>query len=301
MIIEKLQELLGSQYVVRNNDAFNRSFTTPLTTPYGVQFDINEQAFEEYENKIIVVYKSTPVTLFNLPYEMRQENYTLSFWVPINYVKYDKFGRLIEQPQYNFFKDIKELKTALTSGEIDLGDNRAFFSMSLPQLVSSTEKTGNHDRVVYQVTGNMSLADRDLATGSDTQVFFILNDTEYEIENISDLHISAVTESNAIYEQGNLETRQEVAFIGQSLSFTVDDYSSNEALNLIRDKTFKNLEKLNNESSLERQDKVKVKLKHKGEDMITFWATLNTDYFVGNKAGFGKYNVSLFNTGDYDA
>lgn len=296
LLRDKLQALLGNQYAVFCNDAFERQFTTPMQTAYGAQLDVNYQAFDQYAETIVAVLTTQPLKLYDLPYRLEQDTYTLAFWVPIDTIKFDENGMPLEAPKFNFDSDLAALKAALQGG-FELKETadaqevvyRAFMTCSEPKLLSSvTEKTGAYERAVYQVSGTVSISAEALGLGKDIGIAFTIEGTDYPVTNPSNISISSSSQTNSILSQSVLDTKQEVAVKAQAVSFVVDDYvaSGDKAMELIEAKAFTN-------SAVT----VAVKLSKRGALMRSFTAVLSVDYSVAGASSFGSYVVTLVDMG----
>lgn len=270
IIQNKIQEILGEKYAVFANDAFNRNFTNPAMTPYGARLDINQQAFEDYADKIVAVVTATPITLFSVAYRLEQLNYRIDFWVPLDYVKRDADGVLLETPKFDFFADAESLRNQLISCRSLSAEGpltyKSFFTASEPQLISSApERTGTYMRVVYQMSGAVSISDNALGTGSDIKIAFVAGGTEQDITNYTNL----VVDSS---ETGNVAT------------FEVDDISTgNAALTTLKTLAF------NRYSAARRR----IKIYKSGTAVSDFYATVKVQYLVTGLAAFGRYRVTL--------
>ena len=296
LLQDKLQALLGNRYAVFCNDAFERQFTTPMQTAYGAQLDVNYQAFDQYAETIVAVLTTQPLKLYDLPYRLEQDTYTLAFWVPIDTIKFDENGMLLEAPKFSFDSDMAALKAALqggfelkeTVGEVEV-KYRAFMTCSEPKLLSSvTEKTGAYERAVYQVSGTVSISAEALGLGKDITIEFTIDGTGYPINNPSNISISSSSQTNSILSQSGLDAKQEVALKAQAVSFVVDDYvaEGDKAMELIESKAFTN-----------GAVTVAVKLS-KGDNLSrTFTAVLSVDYTAAGASSFGSYAVTLVDTG----
>jgi hypothetical protein len=296
MIKNRVQELLGDSYIVHENESFNRRYTNPVQTAYGERYDINHQAFEENIDKIIATVTVNEPVQYNTPYKIFQGNYTIAFWVPIDTVKLSSAGMPIQAPKFTFFADVAALKASIESTYTYNDEDtalRAYFTMGEPALLSSTlDKTGCYDRIVYQVTGQIAVADENLTTGEDISIAFVVDEEEHSLSNPTNLIISSNTESSTIIRQTDIKPKQSEAALGYSISFTIDDLcdADNQAYQIIENKIFEGAD----------TGKVLVRLYKKGTLRKEFRAVLNIDYGASGKAGYGKYTVYLLDDGGED-
>lgn len=286
-----LQEELGQKYLVLANDAFSRQFTTPTVTPYGLAFDINYQAFSEYADTAVAVLQLTPINLTHTEYYIRQAQYTLNFWIPIDTKEsinfYGDIERLIERFSFPFFLDSNSKKLLAT--------------MSEPTLSSTTaDGSGTGQRVSYQVTGTISIFDDNLATGEDLQIFLYAFGEDVEVKNISNISISSTTDNSLLIKQGALKGSEEPSVNSFSITFSVyDDKGVNWALFKIKEKAFENKEILTREANTERKKrKVKTTIYHLGVPIRSFWAIMSVTYTNAGKTSFGEYTVTLVDSGE---
>lgn len=296
MIKNRVQELLGDSYIVHENEGFSRRYTNPVQTAYGDRYDINHQAFEENIDKIIAVVTVNEPVQYNTPYKIFQGNYTIAFWVPIDTVKLSSAGMPIQAPKFTFFADVAALKSNIESTHTYSDEDtalRAYFTMGEPTLLSSTlDKTGCYDRIVYQVTGQIAVADENLTTGEDIRIAFLVDEEEHFLSNPANLMISSSTEASTIIRQSDIKPKQSEAALGYSISFTIDDLHDidNEAYKIIDSKTFEG----------GYIGKVLVRLYKKGTLRKEFKAVLNVDYVVSGKTGYGKHTIMLIDDGGED-
>lgn len=289
-----LQEELGQKYLVLANDAFSRQFTTPTATPYGLAFDINYQAFSEYADTAVAVLQLTPINLTHTEYYIRQAQYTLNFWLPID-----------TKESSNFYGDIKRLieRFSLPFSLDESNPKKLLATMSEPTLSSaSVDGSGTGQRVSYQVTGTISMFDDDLATGEDLQIFLYAFGVEAEVKNASNVSISSTTDNNLLIKQGMLKGSEEPSVNSFSITFSVyDDKGANWALLKIKEKAFGNKEILTPEPEADterKKRKVKTTIYHLGVPVRSFWAIMSVTYSNAGKTSFGEYTVTLVDSGE---
>ena len=285
ILAQRFNEILGNQYTVYPYHTFFERYTHDRQNQFG-GYDINYQAFDENANNILGTVTATEIELISAPYTARAYNYQLNLQVPIEYE---------DEPKFNFFGDYERLYSAINDKELTFDTLKAFMTMSEPVFMGK-DNTGSYKRAVYQITGVITIRDNDVGAGNDVEVAFVIDDDEYYFDNISELSVSSATDANAVQVSGKSGTEQDVAIKSHTVTFAVVDTMTNKAMELLRDKTFKNLEILSpDEENKTLQQKIKTRL-YKGEVlMLEFYAVLSTEYSAANKASIGVYRVGLAN------
>lgn len=308
-VLNTFQKILGDQYALYPNHTFQKRFLNPLVTPYGTQYDVKYQAFDEYADKIVGVLECTPTDQISTPYYLSNATYNLSFWVPVDALPLEQ----TEVPKFTFYTDMENLSASVRNREFRENGLKAFFSISEPRLVSAqADRAGCFRRVVMQITGNVTVSDESVGMGSDIEVTLTIDGTEYPFVNITNFMTASTTGSNANQYSDTAKTELQTATIDHSISFVVDDWGEedNKAIALVRDKAFRAVEKISpGASGEEKQREVSVAVykvvRTRNADGSTsvsqkklkaFQGILEAQYAVAGKTGFGKYSVTIHDT-----
>ena len=118
LITDKLQQLFGKQYEMHTLHAFNERFTNPVKTPFGA-YDVQYQCFDKYADKIIGVVQVQPTAQNFTVYEYTSVNFTVQFWVPLNFVKMSANGETLEELKFDFKSDVKRVDNSLRGKETE--------------------------------------------------------------------------------------------------------------------------------------------------------------------------------------
>jgi hypothetical protein len=304
------QSVLGGQYEIYSNVAFNDTFLRPKDTPYGTMLDINYDAFDRHSDSIVGVVQTVFSDLTNTPYELNTATYTLDLWVPLDADIKNAAGQYLKK-KFSFKEDAEKLKSEAAGQliEIEEGEKqlKMFLSMSEPYpLNGQIEKTGAYSRIVMRISGQVSLSAQDVGMGNDVKIEFLFrqseteaNYTAYEITNFTNFSVGS-SDSGAVRQISSETTdEQRSASSGQTVAFMIDDYGAadNKAVTLIRKKAWQNITELSETEPLSgRRKMVRVRLSHELSGLTqTFWALMSVQYNVSGQAGFGKYTVNLVN------
>jgi len=283
----QFQEILGRQYRVMGHHAFSRDFTNPVPTPMGWTQDIDYKAFDEHGDVIIAVINAQSSALTSVPFRLSNDMYTVDFWVPLD--AGDKF---------NFYKDMERLAEAVRSKKILLDGLQAFFTMSEPAPLSNTyDSSGSYKRLTFRISGNISLSDERVGTGSDIQVSVMIGGQERFFKDVTDLDIVSNTEGNVIQLSNSPATKQDAAVIGQQIVFAVDDFGDSPEMELIKRKAYSNNKIITPEAEGANRLKILTKIYKKEILQNEFWGLLSVEYLAPGKTQFGKYRVSIVNGG----
>ena len=304
LITYKLNELLGAKYKLFTNGVFQSEFTSTKKDPYNgsLYSDIEYQAFDKYKNSIIGVVTSTQTSLVASLYRADNVTYTVLFWVPLDFLKHDKDGRLLEKPKFDFYGDMTALKTALLGQEINIYSGlRAFFTMSEPSLVGNIDKTGAFKRAPMQITGQAAIYDTKLKTGKDYRVSVMIDGTEYFFENITDFSLAKPTDANNIPKSNSILSTQEPANTNNACSFSIDDYDAENrpAVKLIHDVCRGLKTELSpTETTPEKKLKIKVRYYTGATKTAEFYGIMSAEQSYAGMAGLSRFNVSIENSGE---
>jgi hypothetical protein len=114
----KFQSILGKQYKVMPYHGFSQKYTKAVNTPYGPMYDINYQAFDELAEIIPACVQVQELSLVSTPYTCKSCSYSVKFWAPLDYIKTDKDGQIVETPKFDLFGDCANLYSSLVGSEI---------------------------------------------------------------------------------------------------------------------------------------------------------------------------------------
>lgn len=293
-LTEILQEILGAQYMVRANHAFQQEFIKPMQTPYGTSYDVDYQAFAEHSDTIIAVVETRPLEASSAPYILENSTYTVSFWVPVDVIP----AKPEEVARFDFNGDMEKLRSEVKNKALYRTENgvdyRAFLSIGEPYLASTqAERSGAYMRVVMQVAGNISIAESAVRSGEEIRIVFVRGETEFSVENPLNLSVGATTSANQIQAGDSVQAEQNVAIVAQAISFAVDDWTENPALAIIEEKAWKNTPVLSPDEEGDKKYKILTRL-YKGETLMReFWGILEAQYTVSGKTGYGRYTVNV--------
>lgn len=302
LVAQKFQNVLGSQYKLCVDHAFRAAYVKPTPSPYGLEYTIDHQAFNEYKNTIMAVVATTNNSLVSSPFRADNLAYTVQFWVPLDFLKINSDGTLIEAPKFDFYSDIERLKTALNNTEIAIATGlKAFFTISDPSVFGNVEKSGAYARMPMQILGQVAIYDSKLSTGSKYKIKVVLGGTEYEFENYTDYTEGRATDSNYITDGNSVVPKQEIAATSWECAFMVDDYNSanNPEIKLLEDicRAFKT-ELTPTASTAEKKYKVLTRLYTNTTLTKEFWGIISAEHIIPGKAGFCKYKVSITYSGE---
>lgn len=313
LITDKLQQLFGKQYEMHTLHAFNERFTNPVKTPFGA-YDVQYQCFDKYADKIIGVVQVQPTAQNFTVYEYTSVNFTVQFWVPLNFVKMSMNGETLEELKFDFKSDVKRVDNSLRgketelklpiglkeNGEFDYEHFRAFFTLAEPVLSSGKEISGAYNRVVYTVSGTVSICEQKVNVGNDYEIYFLFGSERVKIEQYRTLAIGSTTEASSIQPNNGMDTINEPAVKDRQMTFFVDDVQTdNKAFALIEKKAFTNHTVINpNEADEMRKRQIHVQVEKRGVVVSDFWGNISTQYSVTGGNGFGSYQVSIMDSGD---
>lgn len=116
----EFNKILGNKYKILPYHTFSAGYTKPMDTPYGTDYTIDYQAFDEYGDIIPGTVNTAELSLSALPYMIKSCSYTAMFWVPVDVNRIDENGQLIEAPKFNFFADYKALYAAIDNIELQI-------------------------------------------------------------------------------------------------------------------------------------------------------------------------------------
>lgn len=297
MLALKFQELLGKQYKIFPNDAFSDKYTTVVKTELGQQLEVSKQAFEDNKGKIIGIVEVPNATRANVDFYLMNANYSVNFWVPVNFIKRDPNGILLESPKFNFYGDVEKLINKITNEHIDFFDDKyGRMTISEPRLSGNIENTGTGKRKVVSVSGVATITDKGIF-GADTEYLLEVVKGEWvALEDVSTNNTRGNTESNHKSIAGSLEPEFDITQETQSLILTISDYNTdNLAYRKIKDAIYHNNKIFSPwQKTKSEKGKLHVRLVRKNEPDFEFWAVPEITYST-SKNGVGTFTVSFLN------
>lgn len=236
LLLDKFKQILGSQYELCDNDFFNRNFTTVI--PVNGQYTqlINYDAFEKYGDKIVGVVQVQSAQYAVTSFTAYNSTYSLTLWVPVNYMVVNANGELLKPNKFNVDSDIKNLRETLNNKTIDFGDGyKGEMTFSEPTSVGGgQESSGSYKRKVLVVTGKINFTTKNYY-GRDYKIEIGRLDDEGEVEyltvkDITSLSFNPQPSTIENHEQGNIIPEETVEAVKQGCVFSVDDTSDDEKL-----------------------------------------------------------------------
>ena len=283
-LTDKLQAVLGRQYKVYPGGAFQRDFFKPVETPLGREYTVFHQAFDELSRTIPVVLTLAENNLTVVPFRLFNGTYMLQFWVPIDVNTPNK-----KAPAFRFHADMERLRAALANTELSFGEDlRGFLTVSEEVFSGQIENTGAYKRAVFNIAGNLSIAEKSVGVGGDVQIAFVVGDRELPVQAATNLNINYTIEPMAVQQDGELMPRQNATLQVHGVTFNVSDFAGDPAAAFFEDCVFAN--KTNNN--------VAVRIYKNNVLRSEFKAVLSITYVAAGKAGYGTYAVGLTNTGN---
>lgn len=228
-VLIKLQSVLGDKYQLSLGNAFARKYTNPVSG------EVEMQAFESLGDKVPAVLTMVPAFYNLAPFLSYNTDFELQFWCPIDNLKYDKDGILLEEPAVNIYSDLENLRTTLT-GNVTIEDGLyAVIVFSEPVVGTASDKTGQYKRVVVTVRGKINLTDKGKLSGSTIIKLGIGTDpvVYYEIKGITQKRFSATTDGATVQEQGTTMAHADGATLANSVTFTYDDWDDPKNLAMV--------------------------------------------------------------------
>lgn len=123
--------------------------------------------------------------------------------------------------------------------------------------------------------------------------------TENFFENMTQFALGSTSDAVAMPLSSTALNPQNVAIIGQQMTFYIDDYNTGKAFELVEDKAYKNTEKITPYAVLDKNKrKVRTRLYKKDVLKNDCWCVLSVQYTFDNKSGAGRYQIGLVNGGD---
>lgn len=224
LVVDKIQEILGNKYRIYLSNAFARKFTN------AVNKDINYQTFDEYAEIIPGVFTMMPTSYNVAPFLSYNTSYELSLWCPLDNVKVDANGVIIDEVPHNVYDDLETLRTTLSNTTIAFSDTiRGKMTFSEPVAGTSIDNTGAYKRVVVSVRGLINLTDKG-NYGSDTVIKIGLvptGSTEpifYEMKGITSRSFGTTNDGITSQEQGKQLPDTDAQSSGNSFTFSYDNY-----------------------------------------------------------------------------
>ena len=236
-IIDKFKKILGSQYVLCDNDFFDRNYTTVL--PANGQYTqlINYDAFEKLGNKILGVVQVQSAQYAVTSFAALNSTYSLTLWVPLNYKFVTANGEQIRPDKFNVDLDIKNVRESLNNQTIDFGDGyKGEMTFSEPTPAGGgIENSGSYKRKILIVTGKINLTTKGYYGRDYKLEIGRLNDedeVEYlTVKDITSLSFNPQPSTIENHEQGKIIPEETVEAVKQGCVFSVNDDCSNDNLN----------------------------------------------------------------------
>lgn len=239
LVISKFQEQLGDNYEINFGNAFDRRYTTPVSTPNGLVYDINYQAFEEKKDKIICVLTMNKAQYNAVPFLSFNTQGTIQYWYRLDDLKTDKFGVPIGDTPIDIFTDIENLRTAFSNTTISFSDTiRGKMNFSNPVKSTTYDMTGKGKMGVITVDFYLNITDNGIF-GSDRVIKIGVtvgaSTVYYAITGIRSYTIGNDREGASTQESGTTRPTLDGESNGNSIVFTYDNYvnSTNLAMSLI--------------------------------------------------------------------
>lgn len=235
LILEKFKKQLGSQYEVIDNDFFQRNFTTTVPANGQIIPAYRHDTFEKYGNKVIAVLQVQSAPYAVTSFEAINTTYSLSLWVPVNYLMINAKGELLKEPKFNVDRDLRELRLAYNNQTIDFGNGyRGELTFSEPVPVSGVEDTGSYKRKVISITGKINISTKSYF-GRDYRIElgrFDGENIDYRVvNNVTSQNFTPTPNSIENHQQGDLVPEENVEAVKEACSFSVDDSYDDEILN----------------------------------------------------------------------
>lgn len=233
-LLNKLQDQLGSNYKLMLDNAFAEEYTNKQSD------SVNWQAFEKDKDLIIGVLSLTNATYAVVPFISFATTYTLQFWLPVNVLKLDSNGELLETPKFNIFDDLEAMRIALNNKTNDFGEYRGQITFSEPKKGTVLDIQSGTEKVVVTVTGSFDITDNGIY-GRDTTIKIGITEDEevayYAINGVTNLILNGNVDGTSGQEQGETVPMQDGQLITNDISFNVDD-AEGIANNFIIDKAY---------------------------------------------------------------
>lgn len=300
LLAVKLQESLGKRYKIFANDAFNDKFTTTVSNEYmGQQLAVQKSAFEKFKGVIVGVVDAPNATRSNVDFYLINANYTVTFWVPVNFVKRDEDGALIETPKFNFYGDIETFADDITNKQIEFyGGLYGRMTISEPRLAAGgLEDTGSGKRKLMSVTGAVTITDKGVF-GADKDYYFETAEGVWtKLEGVSAIDERTKVEQYSASLESKIDTEFYIEQKGHTRALVVaNSYSDNAALRLIKDAVFHNKAVLSPFAEKANQHKIHVTTRQKNEPDYVFWAIPEITYTAPANS-IGTFSISLLDDG----
>lgn len=237
LVLEKFKKQLGSQYELFDNHFFESNFTTTVSANGQMIPAYQQDTFDKYGNKIIGVLQVQTAPYAVTSFEAINTTYTLSLWVPVNYMVVNAKGELLKDPKFNVDMDLRDLRLAYNNKTIDFSNGfRGELTFSEPVPVSGVENTGAYKRRVISITGKINISTQGYFGRDYALELGYLDETTQEvvyreIADFTSLNFTPNPSTIENHEQGDLVPKENVEVLKQACTFTMDDTALDEKLN----------------------------------------------------------------------
>ena len=296
----KFNDFFGKQYKIYAEDAYDDNFTAAVDTPLGTQLAIEQQAFKKFNNKIVGVLRIRRPMRSNVDYYHIAGDYTIDFFVPVNFVKRNKSGQLIENPKYDFYGDCENIiNNKIVNKTIEFNQNGTLYgrlTMSEPyNLGMQLLDTPNYKRKQMRIEGRFVITDNGFFGGD---ILFELNlgGVWYKIENINAIEVQSPHEASTTQDTGTLFTNSDIAQVNNVIALSIDMTRNVKNGNIAMLKFMEMVfdpQDINPASSttfsLQRKLQIRMTV---GFSHFTFW-TVPTITLSAPRASIGTYTLTL--------
>jgi hypothetical protein len=304
ILANKIQDILGSQYKILIDHAFNRHYTRAVNTPYGNMPDVDFKKLDDFADLIIGVLSVNTGALPSTAYRLASGMYDLLFWVPVDINFADKSGQLIKPPEFNFYGDMERLIEAVKGKTFLIDGNKVVISVSEPFLQSANiDATAKYKRLTFKVSGNFSVSDEKVTTGGDITIRFQTGANKYT--NLTEIYaftIGSTTDANAVLDAASIPVNQSVSQAVRGVKFGISDAETPEtaeAFAILKNKAFGNSAAISEWviTDTKKRNMIHIDVLKRGAVLASFWGTLSVQFAVSDKFGFGAYEVVVNDAG----
>jgi len=225
-ILNRLQEMHGANYELKLENDFNKKYTNPITQKY------DNDAFDS-NPRIPVLLKLQSNSYKVVPYVAYETNYDLIYYVPINDLKIDAKGVLLEEPAFNVLDDIQGLQGELRNKTIVFEEPtaesyglRGKMTYSEPIVGDVYDETSNFRRTAVIVRGLVNATDLGTFASDRVLRLGIENELEemtyYDVEGYISRSIGGNREGVSVQKQGTTVPLTNGETIQNVVSFSIN-------------------------------------------------------------------------------
>lgn len=293
----KLQELFGSDYIILPY----AKLCTEYTTARQVEENGNIGYIRDYTNGYAQLRKSKIIGIVNLQNPQRvnadfyylTSSFKIDFSVPINIVKKDINGNVIETPHLQFFKKYEEVLNKIVNKTLNFANSYKGKMIISEPVFNSLEDDGETKCAIYTANGTFNVTDK-AQFGADYKIEIDVNGEYIELDCVNSFVEMNNNGMNAIVKQDKTKIEQNLSQLGWVATVNISDIeTTNLARKMLYDIIHENKEIINeNEATEARKRKIKIRITTPHNSIHEFWS-IPSITFRADRNSAGSYDISF--------